>query len=348
MARGKKLSDAEAKLKKKEYDRKRREKMKSNPEVLAKLREKERISYLKKKQKGQIKSVTAMSSRERRLKRKNWKKNSQSYRHRKAQVRKNLTSLLNKVSPSSSRLAADPVLQNNNKRESMIAVLRRKQLRKRRAIQYAKIAKLQKELKEQIRQKEKYKKRSQRRNKKVLSSPEAKVSALLKNVQGVTVTPFRGTQKIRQFVFASDILEFRSLSCCQCIGECSHFHLGYYLSSKTPHVEKRLGKVQTRSCGRQSANNFFNDNDSQIDESYDIGDFVLIKWNDAIYPGKITSVSDDAAVVDCMERVIKSWRWPTPKDEALYPWTDVVQKIEPPKFIRKGYFSVKEINQLKL
>lgn len=119
-----------------------------------------------------------MSSREKRLKR----KNSQSYRNGQAKVRKNL-SLPEEAASSSSRRAANPVLQNNNKRQNRIAVLRRKQLRKRRAIQYAKIAKLQKELKEQTRQKEKYKKRYQRQNKKALSSPEAIVSALLKNVQ---------------------------------------------------------------------------------------------------------------------------------------------------------------------
>ncbi|CAG5075449.1 Protein of unknown function [Cotesia congregata] len=65
----------------------------------------------------------------------------------------------------------------------MVAIQRRKQLRKRRAIQYAKIARLEKKLKEETRKKEKFRKRCQRQTKKVLSSPEAKVSALLKNVQ---------------------------------------------------------------------------------------------------------------------------------------------------------------------
>ena len=43
MPRKKKVSDEEAELKKKEYDRKRREKMKSDPVSFELLREKERL-----------------------------------------------------------------------------------------------------------------------------------------------------------------------------------------------------------------------------------------------------------------------------------------------------------------
>ncbi|KAK9873216.1 hypothetical protein WA026_021448, partial [Henosepilachna vigintioctopunctata] len=55
MAQKKKATEAEAKLKKKEYDRKSREKMKSDPRTLETLREKERMKYLKEKEKGQLK-----------------------------------------------------------------------------------------------------------------------------------------------------------------------------------------------------------------------------------------------------------------------------------------------------
>lgn len=34
---------------------------------------------------------------------------------------------------------------------------------------------------------------------------------------------------------------------------------------------------------------------------------VLLKWNNDIFPEKITSVSDDAAVVGCMKKGMKSW-----------------------------------------
>ncbi|KAL3270130.1 hypothetical protein HHI36_009188 [Cryptolaemus montrouzieri] len=70
MSRSGKLTAAEAKLKKKDYDRKRREKLKNSPKSLEKLRKKERLKYLKKKEKGQVKSVSAMNSREKKQKRK--------------------------------------------------------------------------------------------------------------------------------------------------------------------------------------------------------------------------------------------------------------------------------------
>ena len=54
MARKKKLSKEEAKLKKQEYDRKRREKIKADPVTLEILREKERIKYLKKKKRVKL------------------------------------------------------------------------------------------------------------------------------------------------------------------------------------------------------------------------------------------------------------------------------------------------------
>lgn len=94
MARQKKLSDVEKKLKKKEYDRKRREKMKNNAESLEKLREKERLKYMKKKENGQVKFVIAMNARERRQKRKQWEKNSEVYRDNKATARKTLQRII--------------------------------------------------------------------------------------------------------------------------------------------------------------------------------------------------------------------------------------------------------------
>lgn len=57
--------------------------MKSNPDSLEKLREKERNKYLKKKEKGQVKPIAFMSPREKILKRKNWRKNNETYRIRK-------------------------------------------------------------------------------------------------------------------------------------------------------------------------------------------------------------------------------------------------------------------------
>ncbi|CAH0561766.1 unnamed protein product [Brassicogethes aeneus] len=177
MARQKKLSDAEKKLKKKEYDRKRREKMKNNTESLEKLREKERIKYLKKKEKGQVKPVFHMNARELRQKRKQWKENSKVYRNKKAIAHQNLQRIIDDTPPPS------PVSVVQQIRED-VAARNRRQMRRRRAILYAKIANLEKKLKNAVKLSEKYKKRYLRMKTKKTDpeSPGTKVDAFLKNV----------------------------------------------------------------------------------------------------------------------------------------------------------------------
>lgn len=177
MAQQKKLSDAEKKLKKKEYDRKRREKMKNNTESLEKLREKERLKYLKKKEKGQVKPVIHMNARELRQKRKQWKENSKVYRNKKAIAHQNLQRIIDDTPPPS------PVSVVQQIRED-VAARNRRQMRRRRAILYAKIANLEKKLKNAVKLSEKYKKRYLRMKTKKTDpeSPGSKVDALLKNV----------------------------------------------------------------------------------------------------------------------------------------------------------------------
>lgn len=95
-----------------------------------------------------------MSSRERSIQRKNWKKNSQTYRDKKAQLRKNLTKVLDETPSPSTGSSLEAVIQNNDERRDLVAAQRRRQLRRRRAILYTKMAILRKKLKEEIRKKE--------------------------------------------------------------------------------------------------------------------------------------------------------------------------------------------------
>lgn len=46
-----------------------------------------------------------------------------------------------------------------------------------------------------------------------------------------------------------------------------------------------------------------------------------------------------------MKKGKKFWRWPVVKDEQLYRWEDVVKKIEVPKFMKKGCFTVPEMDK---
>ncbi|KAG5895746.1 hypothetical protein JTB14_029516 [Gonioctena quinquepunctata] len=80
---------------------------------------------------------------------------------------------------------------------------------------------------------------------------------------------------------------------------------------------------------------------------YKVGDHVLITWNNEVNPGKILSLSGDGALVRCMKKGSKCWKWPTDKDEELYAWPDVLRIIEPPKLLSRVCYFVKEVDEKK-
>ncbi|KAG5880779.1 hypothetical protein JTB14_015288 [Gonioctena quinquepunctata] len=80
---------------------------------------------------------------------------------------------------------------------------------------------------------------------------------------------------------------------------------------------------------------------------YKVGDHVLITWNNDVYPGEILPLSDDGALVRCMKKGSKCWKWPTVKDEELYAWPDVLRIIKPPKLLSRGCYFVKEVDEKK-
>ncbi|CAF4940591.1 unnamed protein product [Pieris macdunnoughi] len=101
------------------------------------LREKERLKYLKKKEKGQVKSAIHMNARELRQKRKQLKENSKVYRNKKAIAHQNLQRILD-YTPPSSPVSVQQLREN-------LAARNRRQMRRRRAVLYAKIAYLEKD-----------------------------------------------------------------------------------------------------------------------------------------------------------------------------------------------------------
>lgn len=144
---------------------------------MEKLREKERLKYLKKKEKGQVKPVIHMNARELRQKRKQWKENSKVYRNKKAIAHKNLQRLLDDTPPQSPA----SILQQS--REDVAARNRRRMRRQQFIILYMRIAKLEKKVKNAVKLTEKYKKRYLRLKKKTdPDSPATKVNSLLKDV----------------------------------------------------------------------------------------------------------------------------------------------------------------------
>lgn len=83
----------------------------------------------------------------------------------------------------------------------------------------------------------------------------------------------------------------------------------------------------------------------QVKNNISDGDYVLIMWNSQKYPGQVTSVvHEEGALVSCMKRGKLFWRWPVYKDEQIYPWNNIICKINIPKFEKKGCFSVPELD----
>jgi hypothetical protein len=77
------------------------------------------------------------------------------------------------------------------------------------------------------------------------------------------------------------------------------------------------------------------------------GDYVAVEYNGDLFPGKIIELptnDEPGPSVDCMQKHNKFWRWPEKKDVLLYRWDDIKKAIREPKFIRRGYFSVPELD----
>ena len=74
----------------------------------------------------------------------------------------------------------------------------------------------------------------------------------------------------------------------------------------------------------------------QIDASsdYEVGDWIVVKYDGNEYPGEITDVFSNEVAVSTMQRAGKFFKWPEKRDEILYLFENIVSKIDPP--IAKG------------
>lgn len=78
-----------------------------------------------------------------------------------------------------------------------------------------------------------------------------------------------------------------------------------------------------------------------------IGEHVLFIYEDNVYPGVITSVDEDGALINAMVKSLKFWKWPQRRDEIWYSWDKIIGSINPPKQISKrGLYAVPECDKL--
>nr|CAI5869415.1 unnamed protein product [Callosobruchus analis] len=186
-----KQSREEILKKKREAERARLLRIKSDPIKLAEYKEKERQKYLKKIEKGQRKTINQMTDREKRSTRRKWREYSSSYRQKQA-VAKNTENYIHETTPPLSDNEAHreniPPLSDNEaqqenrrfheakRRSYKQRKLRNKQIKQKDAM----ISLLKKKIKAQ-RQKYKRLREKTAQAKKVQVSPKTRIENMAKN-----------------------------------------------------------------------------------------------------------------------------------------------------------------------
>lgn len=50
--------------------------------------------------------------------------------------------------------------------------------------------------------------------------------------------------------------------------------------------------------------------EEQQASNYNVGGFIIVTFEKKTFPGRITSIFNKGAKVDCMEKFSKQWKWP--------------------------------------
>ena len=83
--------------------------------------------------------------------------------------------------------------------------------------------------------------------------------------------------------------------------------------------------------------------------SYNIGMYVLVRYEGELWAAQITKVEQDRVRVKCFQKEAAQgsiWRWPHKPDEGFYQSGDVEQKIETPIDIGSCSSSLRSSNLL--
>lgn len=79
------------------------------------------------------------------------------------------------------------------------------------------------------------------------------------------------------------------------------------------------------------------DAEPEIDDShrnvvvqYHVGEWVLVKYDQQVFPGEIKVVEEEEVKVNVMVRSGSGFQWPTLPDCIFYSLSNVIKKLEPP------------------
>jgi hypothetical protein len=63
---------------------------------------------------------------------------------------------------------------------------------------------------------------------------------------------------------------------------------------------------------------------------YKVGDWVVVKYDDCLFPGEIKSVNQGEAQVSVMIPSGSYFKWPSVMDSIFYSFANIVKKLNPP------------------
>jgi len=64
--------------------------------------------------------------------------------------------------------------------------------------------------------------------------------------------------------------------------------------------------------------------------SIGVGEWVLVKYDEGLYPGEVREVGEKEVKVSAMVKSGKFYKWPASEDCIFYPIDNVVKKLQPP------------------
>ncbi|KAF5289647.1 hypothetical protein FQA39_LY15005 [Lamprigera yunnana] len=77
----------------------------------------------------------------------------------------------------------------------------------------------------------------------------------------------------------------------------------------------------------------------------EVGKYVVVNYEGTFYPGKITKILDEGAVISTMQKSLKSWKWPTHEDAISYSWDEVIGgKDAPQQISKRGFYNIPELS----
>lgn len=75
------------------------------------------------------------------------------------------------------------------------------------------------------------------------------------------------------------------------------------------------------------------------------GDYVLVMYENHLYPGQVKEVADTTVLISAMEKCGGNWKWPLKPDSIWYFYDDIKQKINKPcQISKREIFKIPELS----